>query len=105
MGCKKYWNFQMNHCAMTPKAGFCSNIVHNGTNVLLAFCKQIHRPLEDGQTCSFLFGGDKTKSILFSKIALFFGYPAYSHHDRIPPWWVFVRNDNGGSLSGDKFPP
>ena len=61
MGCKKYWNFQMNHCAMKPKAGFCSNIVHNGTNVLLAFCKQIHRPLEDGQTCSFLFWGDQNQ--------------------------------------------
>ena len=51
MGCKKYWNFQMNHCGMTPKAGFCSNIVHNGANLLLAFCQQIDRPLEDGQTC------------------------------------------------------
>ena len=34
-----------------------------------------------------------------------FGYPAYSHHDRFPPWWVFVRDDNGGNLSGDKIPP
>ena len=33
------------------------------------------------------------------------GYPAYFHHDRFPPWWVFVRDDNGGNLSGDKFPP
>ena len=33
------------------------------------------------------------------------GYPAYSHHDRFPPWWVFVRDDYGGNLSGDKFPP
>ena len=33
------------------------------------------------------------------------GYPAYSHHDRFPPWWVFVRDDNGGNLSGDKIPP
>ena len=73
MGCKKYWNFQMNHCAMTPKAGFCSNIVHNGTNVLLAFCQQIHRPLEEGETCSFLFWGDQNQNqILFSKLALFF---------------------------------
>ena len=34
-----------------------------------------------------------------------FGLPAYSHHDRFPPWWVFVRDDNGGNLSGDKIPP
>ena len=34
-----------------------------------------------------------------------YGYPAYSHHDRFPPWWVFVRNENGGNLSGDKIPP
>ena len=33
------------------------------------------------------------------------GYPAYSHHDKFPPWWVFVRDDNGGNLSGDKIPP
>ena len=33
------------------------------------------------------------------------GYPAYSHHDKFPPWWVFVRDDYGGNLSGDKIPP
>ena len=33
------------------------------------------------------------------------GLPAYSHHGRFPPWWVFVRDDNGGNLSGDKIPP
>ena len=33
------------------------------------------------------------------------GLPAYSHHDKFPPWWVFVRDDNGGNLSGDKIPP
>ena len=33
------------------------------------------------------------------------GYPAYSHHDRFPPWWDFVCDDYGGNLSGDKFPP
>ena len=33
------------------------------------------------------------------------GYPAYSHHDRFPPWWVFVRDDNGGNLSCEKIPP
>ena len=33
------------------------------------------------------------------------GLPAYSHHDRFPPWWVFVHDDYGGNLSGDKFPP
>ena len=33
------------------------------------------------------------------------GYPAYSHHDRFPPWWAFVRDDYGGNLSDDKFPP
>ena len=30
---------------------------------------------------------------------------AYSHHDRFPLRWVFVRDDNGGNLSGDKIPP
>ena len=34
-----------------------------------------------------------------------YGLPAYSHHDRFPPWWVLVRDDYGGNLSGDKFPP
>ena len=33
------------------------------------------------------------------------GLPAYSHHDRFPPWWGFVRDDNDGNLSGDKIPP
>ena len=33
------------------------------------------------------------------------GLPAYSHHDRFSPWWVFVRDDNGGNLSSDKIPP
>ena len=33
------------------------------------------------------------------------GLPAYSHHDRFPPWWVFVRDDNGWNLPGDKIPP
>ena len=32
-------------------------------------------------------------------MSLSFGLPAYSHHDRFPPWWVFVRDDNGGNLS------
>ena len=27
------------------------------------------------------------------------GYPAYSHHDKFPPWWEFVRHDYGGILS------
>ena len=30
------------------------------------------------------------------------GLPAYSHHDKIPPWWVFVRDDYGGNLSVTK---
>ena len=33
------------------------------------------------------------------------GLQAYSHHDRFPPLWFFVRDDNGGNLSGDKIPP
>ena len=32
------------------------------------------------------------------------GYPAYFHHDKFPPWWVFVSDDYGGKLSGDKIP-
>ena len=31
-----------------------------------------------------------------------FGYPAYSHHDEIPPWWGNVSNDEGGNLSVSK---
>ena len=27
------------------------------------------------------------------------GYPAYSHHDKIPPWWGSVSNDEGGNVS------
>ena len=27
------------------------------------------------------------------------GYPAHSHHDKIPPWWVNVSNDKGGNMS------
>ena len=30
------------------------------------------------------------------------GLPAYSHHDGFPPWWVFVRDDDGGNLSVTK---
>ena len=30
------------------------------------------------------------------------GYPAHSHHDKIPPWWDFVRDDDGGNLSVTK---
>ena len=26
-------------------------------------------------------------------------YPAYSHHDKIPPWWGSVSNDKGGNVS------
>ena len=27
------------------------------------------------------------------------GLPAYSHHDKIPPWWGNVSNDKGGNVS------
>ena len=27
------------------------------------------------------------------------GYPAYSYHNKIPPWWKYVRNDKGGNVS------
>ena len=27
------------------------------------------------------------------------GLPAYSHHDKIPPWWGNVSNDKGGNKS------
>ena len=30
------------------------------------------------------------------------GYPAYSHHDKIPPWWRNVSNDEGGNMSVSK---
>ena len=30
------------------------------------------------------------------------GYPAYSHHDKIPPWWEYVSNDKGGNMSVTK---
>ena len=30
------------------------------------------------------------------------GYPAYSHHDKIPPWWGNVSNDKGGKMSVTK---
>ena len=30
------------------------------------------------------------------------GYPAYSHHDKIPPWWGNVSNDEGGNMSVSK---
>ena len=30
------------------------------------------------------------------------GYPAYSHHDKIPPWWEYVSYDKGGNLSVSK---
>ena len=26
------------------------------------------------------------------------GLPAYSHHDKIPPWWGNVSNDKGGNV-------
>ena len=32
----------------------------------------------------------------------FDGYPAHSHHDKFPPWWDFVRGDDGGNLSVTK---
>ena len=51
----------------------------------------------------FSFNAD-SYSLLRLPLPLF-GLPAYSHHDRFPPWWVFVRDDNGGNLSGDKIPP
>ena len=31
-----------------------------------------------------------------------FGYPAYSHHDKMPPWWGIVINDEGGNVSVSK---
>ena len=30
------------------------------------------------------------------------GYPAHSHHDKIPPWWRNVSNDKGGNMSVTK---
>ena len=30
------------------------------------------------------------------------GYPAHSHRDKFPPWWDFVRDDDGGNLSVTK---
>ena len=30
------------------------------------------------------------------------GYPAHSHHDKIPPWWGNVSNDKGGKMSMTK---
>ena len=30
------------------------------------------------------------------------GYPAYSHHDKIPPWWENISNDEGGNVSVSK---
>ena len=30
------------------------------------------------------------------------GLPAYSHHDKIPPWWEYVSNDEGGNVSLSK---
>ena len=27
------------------------------------------------------------------------GLPAYSHHDKIPPWWEYIINRGGGFLS------
>ena len=30
------------------------------------------------------------------------GLPAYSHHDKIPPWWEYVSNDKGGNVSLSK---
>ena len=30
------------------------------------------------------------------------GLPAYSHHDKIPPWWGYVSNDKGGNVSVTK---
>ena len=30
------------------------------------------------------------------------GYPAYSHHDKIPQWWGNVSNDEGGNVSVSK---
>ena len=27
------------------------------------------------------------------------GLPAYSHNDKIPPWWEYVSNDKGGNVS------
>ena len=30
------------------------------------------------------------------------GLPAYSHHDKIPPWWGNVNNDKGGKISVTK---
>ena len=30
------------------------------------------------------------------------GYPAYSHHDKFPPWWENVSNDEGGNVSVSK---
>ena len=46
-----------------------------------------------------------TRLMIKGKGIIYFGYPAYSHHGRFPPWWVFVRDDYGGNLSGDKIPP
>ena len=33
------------------------------------------------------------------------GLPAYSHHNKIPPWWGNVSNDKGLNVSVSNFPP
>ena len=33
---------------------------------------------------------------------MIFGYTAYSHHDKIPPWWGNVNNDEGDNVSLSK---
>ena len=30
------------------------------------------------------------------------GLPAYSHHDKIPPWWEYGSNDKVGNVSVSK---
>ena len=35
-------------------------------------------------------------------LKVYHGYPAHSHHDKIPPWWENVSNDKGGNMSVTK---
>ena len=35
-------------------------------------------------------------------LRVYHGYPAHSHHDKIPPWWGNVSNDKGRNMSVTK---
>ena len=79
--------------------GFC-----HGGNMLGNPLKDVNQELVSAKTATKTWRANQPISKVVAALALpevqgDHGLPAYSHHDKIPPWWECVSNDKGGNVS------